>query len=78
MIAFIIFVLWRFYDVYGSDSGLIEIDWEYAWVNDAFPEVLFAIIFAAIMVLWRPNLNNARCVLLIGLHLIGSVNRIYI
>ena len=57
---YLIFVLWEFYDKYYNDPHLVEPDWQFYWLHEGFEDMLFFTILAAIMVLWRPNLNNAR------------------
>lgn len=59
--AFALFVIWSFYDRFGNNPLVVEADWEYEWLSDAFGELLFFIILLAIMYLWRPNNNNSRC-----------------
>jgi hypothetical protein len=58
--AYIAFVIWEFYDKFWDDPYLVEPDWKYEWVKEGFEDMLFFVILVAIMVLWRPNLNNAR------------------
>ncbi|MCL4130333.1 UNVERIFIED_CONTAM: hypothetical protein GTU68_023795 [Idotea baltica] len=52
-----IFMLWSIrYQNYDECLS----DWKQLWVNDAFWHVLFALILAVIMILWRPTNNNQR------------------
>ena len=58
--AYLVFVMWEFYDKYAISPGLEEPDWAWFWLKEGFEDLLFFVILCAIMILWRPNLNNAR------------------
>jgi len=55
----IVFAIWSIYDHYNADDGA-EPDWENAWLQDGYWNMLFFIILIAVKWLWRPTVNNQR------------------
>ncbi|WP_411027419.1 hypothetical protein, partial [Salmonella sp. s54925] len=57
VIASVAFMIWAI--KYHHLNVCIK-DWKELWIDDAFWHFLFAIVLLAIMILWRPTVNNQR------------------
>jgi len=52
----ILMMVYRAYNRFFGNS----LDWRHTWIYDAFREVLYFIVLAAVSFLWRPRSNNMR------------------
>lgn len=55
----VVFAIWSIYDRFGRPPKE-EYDWENAWLQESFWQILFLVILSSIMFLWRPTVNNSR------------------